>query len=388
MTIVCFAGIFIGSFSLALITAIMNGFEVAIHTKMQGIHSHIIIESYGNDIDYDVLSSIIHKEFPEIRALSPTASHHILLRTNHTSEEMPAVTLLKGIDPEKEELTSTLAQKIVATMPSTASFAQLFTENHLIIGKQLARNNQLNVGDPVEILFIREEKIQGKKITFDTQSAIIGGIFDTGIDEFDSNVAYCSLSFLEKIYPNIIIEQINCALGPHADETKIIQRLRNRLGLDVYSWKDLYPSLVASLKLEKYVSFFILALVLLVASMNILSLLFMHITQKRPIIALLQALGMPIHSINKLFFIMGITISSVASSAGLLAAIVVSWLLQAYPFITLPDAYYVTHLPIAMNWHIITIVFCTVMILSSCAVWLPIQRIRSINISNVLRFEG
>ena len=193
---------------------------------------------------------------------------------------------------------------------------------------------------------------------------------------------------MEKIYPNTIIEQINCALAPHTDEAAIIHKLRTRLGLDVYSWKDLYPSLVASLKLEKYVSFFILALVLLVASMNILSLLFMHITQKRPIIALLQALGMPLRSINELFFIMGITISSLASIGGLLAAIFTSWLLQTYPFITLPDAYYVTHLPVAMNWHIIGIVFCTVMILSSCAVWLPIQRIRSINISNVLRFEG
>ena len=72
----------------------------------------------------------------------------------------------------------------------------------------------------------------------------------------------------------------------------VIQKLRHRLGLDVYSWKDLYPSLVASLKLEKYVSFFILALILLVASMNIISLLFMQITQKRPTIALLQAMGM------------------------------------------------------------------------------------------------
>lgn len=388
MTIVCFMGIFIGSFSLALITAIMNGFEVAIHTKMQGIHSQIIIQSYGNDIDCDVLSSIVQKEFPEIIALSPTASHHILLRTNNRPEEIPAVALLKGIDPDKEQLTSSLAQKIISTMPTASSFAQLFTENHLIIGKQLAYNNQLTIGDSVEILFMREEKIHGRKITFDSQSAIISGIFDTGIDEFDSNVAYCSLPFLETIYPNANIEQINCSLAPHTNETAIIQKLRNRLGLDVYSWKDLYPSLVASLKLEKYVSFFILALVLLVASMNILSLLFMHITQKRPIIALLQALGMPIHSINELFFIMGITISGTASISGLLTATFVSWLLQTYPFITLPDAYYVTHLPVAMNYSILGIVFCTVMILSSCAVWLPIQRIRSINISNVLRFEG
>ena len=55
MTIICFVGIFIGSFALALVTAVMNGFEVAIHAKMQGIHSNIIIQSYKNDINLDVL---------------------------------------------------------------------------------------------------------------------------------------------------------------------------------------------------------------------------------------------------------------------------------------------------------------------------------------------
>jgi len=388
MTIICFMGIFIGSFSLALITAIMNGFEVAIHEKMQGIHSHIIIQSYGNDIDLDVLASIVKKEFPEIAALSPTASHHILVHTDSSSEETPTVALIKGIDPEAEQLTSAIARKVFRTIADTTEFSQLFTDNHIIVGKQLARNNQITVGDHVEILFIREGKVHGKKVTFDSQPAVISGIFDTGIDEFDSNIVYCSLSFLEKIYPNIIIEQINVALMPHTNEHAVIQKLRDRLGLDVYSWKDLYPSLVASLKLEKYVSFFILALILLVASMNILSLLFMHITHKRPIIALLQAIGMPIHSINTLFFIIGITISSAASICGLATAVFTSFMLQKYPFITLPDAYYVTRLPVAMNWYIISAVFCIVMIFSICAVWLPIQRIRSINISRVLRFEG
>jgi ABC-type lipoprotein release transport system permease subunit len=97
---------------------------------------------------------------------------------------------------------------------------------------------------------------------------------------------------------------------------------------------------------------------------------------------------MPIHSINALFFIMGITISCSASLCGLATAICASLFLQKYPFITLPDAYYVTHLPVAMNWYIIGSVFGVVMILSACAIWLPIQRIRSINISRVLRFEG
>jgi lipoprotein-releasing system permease protein len=122
--------------------------------------------------------------------------------------------------------------------------------------------------------------------------------------------------------------------------------------------------------------------------MNIISLLFMQITQKRPDIAILKAMGMSHGSISSIFFIIGMTISCVASFFGLLAAVIASWLLQRYPFITLPDTYYVTHLPVAMNGEIIVAVFCVVIIFSLFATWLPIQRIRSINVSRVLRFEG
>lgn len=388
MTVICFMGIFIGSFSLALITAIMNGFEVAIHNKMQGIHSNIIIQSYKNDIDLDVLGKILKKEFPEIAAFSPTASHHILLRTDESSQDTPSVAMIKGIDAFTEQLTSSLSHKIIKTMPNTTTFPELFTNNHIVIGKQLAHNNHISVADQIELLFMREGHIRDKKITFDTQIATVSGIFNTGIDEFDNGVVYCSLSFLEKLYPNIMIEQINVSLAAGANEDATIQKLRDRLGLDVYSWKDLYPSLVASLKLEKYVSFFILALILLVASMNIISLFFMQITQKRPIIATLKAMGMTNSAVSTIFLIMALAISSGACVSGLAAALCASFILQKYPFITLPDTYYVTHLPVAMTWQIICAVFCVVIVFSICALWLPLQRIRNINISHVLRFEG
>lgn len=395
MTVICFAGIFIGSFSLALITAIMNGFEVVIHEKMQGIHSNLIIQSYKNDINMDALAPVLEKEFPEITAFSPTATHHILIQINDPSfakasedrlDSTPIVAIIKGIDPTKEQYTSSLSKKIISS--PTTEFSQLFNDNQIIIGKQLAHNNEIIIGDTVELLFIRDGHVHGKRVTFDSQPAMVSGIFDTGIDEFDNGVVYCSLSFLEQLYPNITIEQVNIALAPNTDEQALIEKLHKRLKLNVYSWKDLYPSLVATLKLEKYVSFFILALILLVASMNIISLLFMQITQKRPDIALLKAMGMSHNSISAIFFIIGMTISCVASFFGLIAAVITSLFLQRYPFITLPDSYYVTQLPVAMSGHIICAVFFVVIIFSLCATWLPIQRIRTINISRVLRFEG
>lgn len=388
MTIICFTGIFIGTFALALVSAIMNGFEITIYEKMQSIHAPLIIESYKNNIDIDVLGTVLTEEFPEITAFSPAAHHHILITTNNSDDETPAVAIIRGINPQTEQLTSSLSQKITQKNMPDNSFPDLFDKNSLIIGKQLARNNMLSVGDSVDILFIRDEKINRRKINFDSQSAIITGIFDTGIDEFDSNVVYCSLSFLEQLYPTIAIDQINVAFAPHTNEMLLIQKLRNRLGLDVYSWKDLYPSLVASLQLENYVAFFILALILLVASMNIMSLLFMHITQKRADIAMLRAMGMPHHTVRSIFFIIGMSISCIAALCGLIMAIVASLILHNYPFISLPDTYYVTQLPVAMNGGIICMVFFVVIFFTIGAILLPIQRIKSINISRVLRFEG
>ncbi len=380
-------GIFIGSFSLALVTAIMNGFEVTIHEKMQGIHANIIMQSYRGGINMDVLAPILHKEFPEISAFSPMATHYVLLHSTNTAKDTPLVAAIKGIDPTTEIQTSSLSHKIIATLPHT-SFPQLFNDNHIIIGKKLAQYNDITTGDEIELLFLRDGKIHGKKVIFDAQPAVISGIFDTGIDEFDNGVVYCSLEFLEKLYPNIDIDHVNITIAPHTDEQKLIHKLHERLGLDVYSWKDLYPSLVATLKLEKYVAFFILALILLVASMNIISLLFMQITQKRPDIAILKAMGMSHRSISTIFFIIGMTISCIASWCGLLAALFASWILQKYPFITLPDTYYVTQLPVAMNGEIIGAVFCVVILFTLFATWLPIQRIAAINVSRVLRFEG
>lgn len=387
MTIICFMGIFIGSFSLALITAIMNGFEKVTHEKIQGIHANLIIQAYKNDINMDALSPVLYKEFPEITAFSPMATYHVLLRTNDQSEDTPIVAMIKGIDPLKEKNTSSLAKKIINS-DITTEFAQLFNNNQIIIGKKLAHNNNITIGDTIDILFIRDGYIQNKKVVFDSKPAIVSSIFDTGIDEFDNGVIYCSLSFLEELFPNFSIEQVNVTIAPHVNEKMLIQKLQKRLGLAVYSWKDLYPSLVATLKLEKYVSFFIIALILLVASMNIISLLFMHITQKRPDIALLKSMGMSHRSISTIFFIIGMTISCVASFCGLIFAWIVSLILKHYPFISLPDTYYVTELPVAMNGEILCAVFCVVIIFSFFATWLPIQRIRTINISRVLRFEG
>src|SRR5436190_4302233 len=156
MTIICFIGIFIGTFSLTIVTAIMRGFEITIHKKIQGIHAHIIIDAYKKPIKFKALSQVLNNEFPEIAALSPHAERNALIRPcNNTTDnhhELPTVVMIKGIDPTAEMLTSSLFSKIV--LPKRVhNLEELLSNNTIVIGKQYATSNQLNVGDAIELLF-------------------------------------------------------------------------------------------------------------------------------------------------------------------------------------------------------------------------------------------
>lgn len=385
---ICFAGILIGSCALTLVLGVMNGFEKITHQKFQGIHAQIIMRAHGQPLELDEISQVLDTEFPEIRAWSPSDTRQAIIQHPH-SDDISNVVLIKGIDPEREKHTTTLDHSITNGKPgSPKTLPAILTTNHIMIGDKLAENLDLFPGDTAFILVTQDTHTRSKKINLERINAIIGGTFSTGIDEFDSGVVFCSLPFLEEMFPDSSPTQLNIALHSHANENAIIARLRERFKMDVFSWKDLYPALVSSLKLEKFAMGLILALIILVASMNIVSVLFMQITQKRGDIAILQALGMSHRAIKHIFIWIGMIISIIASSLGLLLAAILGLLIERYPIIELPDAYYVgTHLPVALTISIYCGVFALIFGMSLCATLFSARSTRRINIAQVLRFE-
>jgi lipoprotein-releasing system permease protein len=383
MVRICFLAIMIGSFALTLVHAIMHGYEQEIHKKMQGIHAQIIIRS-PDALDVDAITNHIHADFPEVIAISPSSAEYAIVRTTH-HDSMPTVVLLKGVNPELERLTSCIEQKITSCSTNLSS---CIYENTVLIGHGLAQQLMVSVGDSLELLYSENTRSTGKRITMDTAPIIVGGIFKTGIDEFDSGVIYCSYDLLRQLFQDQEISTMNIKLAPYTDERKTIHALQQSLALNVYSWKDLYPALVSALKLEKYAMFLILLLITLVASLNIISLLFMYITQKRTDIAILYTLGASHSLIMAIFTSIGMCIAGTACISGIALAWIACSLLNHYPFIELPDAYYVTHLPAIMDWPLVFLVFCAVMLLSLCATGIIAYRTKNICIAQVLKFEG
>lgn len=405
MTKICFLGISIGTFALMLTLIITNGFEKVIHEKMQGINAQIIISSPGNQLNYADIKKTLLQEYPDLLAgISGTTLKQVIV--DHNKQQ--TVLLVKGIDPEQESSVTSLEEKIIQTTDgivlaknSVIPLTNVLNNNSILIGYKMAQEHRLKVGQSIDVLI--PEPTGKRRIALSKKKVTIGGIFKVGLEEYDNNLAFVSLSWLGKTFDEQGVDAITIKLKP-SDQTiwskiknifipvnheqQAIQELKTRLPhLTINSWKDLYPALVSSLKLEKYVMFFILALITLVASMNMISLLFMQIQQKQRDIAILKVIGLSQRKIRSIFLRLGLLITLLASSCGLLLAFIAGYILEHYPYIELPDVYYVSYLPARIDGEIFIVVFIATMLLGFFATWFPAQRAQRINIAQVLRHQ-
>jgi lipoprotein-releasing system permease protein len=393
MARVCFWSILLGSFSLALVMAVMNGFEKATHEKIKGINADSTMRTFQGEFDLASLTPLLDNPSLGVAHWSPSAIGHAL--AGSTNElDLNSLILLKGIDPVREEQVSTLSRMIIQpirtnTPASKNILASLVTTNHVLIGSSMARIQNLHVGDSLNLFVADQARSGATKLALSREQAVIAGIFQTGIDDFDANVVICDLPFLQNIDPSARIDTINLKHNDGTNEQSVITALKKQFDdVDIRSWKELYPALVDALKLEKYAMFLILALIMLVACTNIIALLFMQITQKRGDIAILRSLGMSPQAIRRIFIFMGMGLSTVATIIGLTLATITSYLLDHFQLISLPDVYYVTHLPARMEPQLLLVVFAVILLMSFGATWFATKKISSLNIAHILRFEA
>jgi len=404
---ICFFGILIGTFALMLSLIITNGFEKTIHEKLQGISAQIIIKYPNKKLDAENLRTMLKQEFnKEIKDCSGSSLGQIII----DKDKKQGLIIIKGIEPQFEGNVTNLTSKIIW---GNKDIKESLQNNQIIIGHKIAESFNLKIGDTISLLI--PESGSKTKIYLSKINATISGIFKVGIDDYDASLAFCSLNFFNSTFDQKGVDQIAIKLNEPCNqfkllslfsfsfyknifkrffskqsfEEKVIQEIKKRLSpaFDIYSWKDLYPALVSSLKLEKYGMFFILALITLVASLNMISLLFILIQQKRRDIAIFKAMGMNDRKIQNIFLLIGMTITFFATSLGLGLAALAGFLIEKYPFIELPDVYFVSHLPARMDPEIFIVVFLCTILLGFFATWIPAKRTKNINITEVLRME-
>ena len=304
-----FIGISLGVAVLIIVMSVMNGFRSELINKIVGFNSHIIVHSYGKatkDIfgkDIDALLDVY---------LETNSGEVVLIKENFT----------KGLSIRGYKSTEINNLPIFKNNLTNIEFNN---EKNIIIGKELGFDLDIKVGDKILIMSPKgEETIIGnlpKQEIFE-----ISGFFESGLVDFDRNVAFMSINNLENLL-NLNQEQRNLEIflkNPIniKNAKKFFERkFNNNL---IYTWADLNKPLFSALKVERNVMFIILSLIIIVATFNIISGLTILVKNKTKEIAVLKSIGVLNKSITKIFFLVGFYIGLTATIFGVLIGVAFS----------------------------------------------------------------
>ena len=363
ISIFSFIGISLGVAVLIIVMSVMNGFRTELINKIVGFNAHVTVKPYGNSINIDKINNHELEKISENLVFSNSGEGIII------SKEYTKGIVLRGYN-EKDFI-----KLNVVTKGQLTGDANNLNQNNISIGRELSFDLDLNIGDKISIMSPSGiETIIGnlpKQEVF-----IVSSIFESGLADFDSNIAFVNLDKLENFFDykkedrNLEIYLKNPS---NITDVKIIVK---KIFNDefVYTWADMNSSLFSALKVERNVMFIILSLIIVVAAFNIISGLTILVKNKTRDIAILKSIGVLNKSITKIFFLVGVTIGTTATIFGIFLGVMFSFYIEnireflssAFNISLFPEEiYFLSKMPTEINPT-------SILIISACSIGITI----------------
>ncbi len=385
ITSISILGIMIGVMALIVVLAVMNGFRQDLMKKILGVNSHVLILSHKGGIKET--EAVTEKALEVDGVLSATPVIYSQVMVKHAGNISGA--LLRGIDPSRA------ARALDIDLMIKDGSVELLKGSEgerrgIILGSELSKRVGAVPGDTVTLVSpIGRLTPLGRVASEDTFE--VKAIFESGMYDYDSSLVYISLDdardFLS-LGDEVTVIELRVKDVHKSDE--IADVIQDKLGYPYWTkdWKVMNKSLFSALKLEKVTMFIILIMIVLVGALNIISSLVMLVMEKTRDIAILRTMGVSSKSIMSIFVFQGLFVGLIGTLLGLISGSFLCHLLARYKFIKLPpDVYYITTLPVRMEWPDVVTIAVAAVIISFLATIYPSWQASRLNPVEALRYE-
>ncbi len=316
ISIFSFIGIGLGVAVLIIVMSVMNGFRTELINKIVGFNAHITVKPYESQLQIDTIDENLKKISSNF--IFSNSGEAIIINSNNS----------KGIFLRGYKSNDFSKLKVFENNKYLGN-NQTLSKNYISLGKELSFTLGLDIGDSVTLMSSAGiETIIGnlpKQKTF-----IVSSIFESGLIDFDNNIAFINLETLEEF------------LNLNKDKRNLEIYLKNPQNIDyqktivqsnfpnefIYTWSDMNQSLFSALKVERNVMFIILSLIIIVAAFNIISGLTILVKNKTREIAILKSIGVLNKSIIKIFFLVGVIIGISATIFGIILGVIFSMYIE------------------------------------------------------------
>lgn len=388
VTIISFisvVGVTIGVAALVIVLSVFNGFGGLVTSILVNFDPHIRVEfpKKGEIAAYIPLVTFAETQ-RELQGISAFAVGKAVL----VSRNLNRVINVKGIEADKAGSVSGLRENIVL---GSLDFSGT-RKNGIVLGMALADRLGSVVGDTVSVVSLAGSETALLQLG---QPLIrrfhVVGIYESNNKDYDSYYAFVSLPAAQSL-----LEMGNAVSGveirlrsiDQSDHFKsiLVKEFGDRFR--VLTWYDLHRDLYSVMRLERWMAYIILSLIIGVASFNLLGSLTMSVVEKTRDVGILKAMGATNRSIIKIFMFEGILVGVVGSVLGLLLGLTVVWLQDHFHLFPLdPTVYIIPAIPVEVHVLDLIIIAVTAVALCSLAALYPARRAASFVPVEAIRWE-
>lgn len=370
LTVFALLSVSIGVATLIIVLSVMNGFSTTLQRQLVGIYSPIrVYKKQPEPVSLPALKKEV-ESIEGIQQVVGVVEGEALFKADEAHYQGGRV---MGFSDWRED------RLPVDSPPDTGIY----------LGKQLARSLWVRAGDEVTVI-----RPGGQQTPFGMLPGggvlPVRGTVRTGFQDMDRVLGLVSIAQARRLF-----ELGNDEVG-HAEIW-----IENRFRADVYkrrleaelddkyrfvTWTEANPALFEALKLERTVTFIVLVLIVLVASINILSMLVLSILQRRKQIAMMMSMGAGPKTILGLFLTGGMIITVVGLAIGFGLGLGGCFLLDNVFVIDLPPVYPISHLPVQVSLMHLVVIGGVSLLLGFLSSFYPAWAASRIDPAEVLRY--
>lgn len=389
VTAISVAGVAAGVAALVIALAITNGMRRDLQDRLLGSSAHVELMRVEADGIRDWRPLIERlRHVPHVTAASPGIYEEVMVSHGPRA----GFALVKGIVPDQERTVSNLLNSL--TSGSAAGLdpnAASTTVPALVLGNDLATQIGVQIGDQVVVTSPQGELNPVIGLVPKFQSFRVAGIFHSGFYQYDSSMAFVRLADAQRLFsePDLLsvisfkVDNLNRA--PEIGQS--IEQAAGK-GYMTTNWMEQNRELFRALKLEQVVTFIVIALIVIVAALNILIALTMMVMEKTRDIAVMMSFGVEPGQVRRIFLMQGLLISLVGTALGLAAGYFAAWAGGHYHFIHLSaEVYSIDTLPFAPRPIDGVIVAAVSIGMSMLATLYPSSAAASVLPAEALRYE-
>jgi lipoprotein-releasing system permease protein len=379
MTLFAWLAIGVGIGAMSSLLSVMYGFESSLKDRVLKAYPHLLIRSKVSShpiAGYEDWTKRLRAVAGVTRAVPYIETEMIV-----QSERRALGAVVWGL-PE-EEMAQRKDSLVNGTLPSKSSRLP-----QVVVGSELAARLSLSVGDPV-IILSPLGKTGPMGMVPQSESFEVSGLYTSGHYEFDQQYLFLPLEDAQDLVKHgntisgwqVWATSLEAADEVQGEVEKIIPTT-----WEAQSWTVFNSSLFQSLKLEQYAMFTILSFAILIAVMNIVITLMMHVTHKKKNIGVLRALGASRVDIRNLFIWQGALLGGMGLVLGAFLTVAI---LGAIRFLSpeLPDIYYDRSIPFEIRPFSLGLVYGVAIVMIFIATIYPAYRAAELDPIEAIR-EG